>query len=484
MKVFSTVDDIDIDWVREWERIQYGYKGEFSPNIIIDFVGKINDTLSRDLIMKSRINLISNNSKSILLIVLLFLGIFMPCLIRVRMQYILIGIGIIYVIWMVVNLRVIKLNTTVIKMLSSFVPFYLYYTILVLGKTLSSTSNASMYTIEYTQALSIAVYVITIGIALTLYKQKNDIDSNRFYILIIAVGVLQMFFVIMSFMSPSIKATFNNLTAKNSFNENISEWMGRQWYMGWRAYGLAENVFDGFGFVISIIISVVFVYGLSQQKKMITILAWAMLIMPLLNARTGLVLCFISFVHIMFRYLNFKRAIGYAFLIIMLLVLFPVLLRFLPEGLQLALSKGVTEIGGLLDGEKIGVFSEILGADLVYPEDILFGSGASPERLTGLIGIDSGYIQGLWRFGLIGSILLWGGFASCFYRAYKITLKKEDRVVIVSIFGIMIVYYFKLYFFSGYANNFVIFFFLFVIALGGETHSNNHLIRNRNVVNL
>lgn len=434
--------------------------------------------------MKSESRPMANNSQGILLTILLFLGIFMPCLIRVRMQYILIGLGMIYVIWMAVNLRAIKLNTTVIKMLSSFVPFYLYYTILVFGKTLSNTSNASMYTIEYTQALSIALYVITIGIAVALYKQKNGINSNRFYTLIIAVGVLQLFCVIISFVSPSIKAMFNNLTARNSFNENISVWMGRQWYMGWRAYGLAENVFDGFGFVISIIISVVFVYGLSQQKKIVTILAWAMLIMPLLNARTGLVLCFISFVYIMFKYLNFKRAIGYAFLIIALLLLFPILLKFLPEGLQLALSKGMTEIGGLLGGEKVGVFSEILGADLIYPDDILFGSGASPERLTGMVGIDSGYIQGLWRFGLIGSILLWGGFSSCFYQAYKITRKKEDRVVIVSIFIIMIAYYFKLYFFNGYANNFLLFFFLFVIALGGETNGNNDLIRNGNVVSI
>lgn len=434
--------------------------------------------------MKSRIKSISNNSQGILLTVFLFLGIFMPCLIRVRMQYILIGMGVIYVTWTAVNLRVIRINTTVIKMLGSFVPFYLYYTILVFGKTVSNATNATMYTIEYIQALSIAMYVITIGIAMALFKQKNDIDSNRFYTLIIAVGVLQLFFVIISFISPSIKATFNNLTAKNSFNENISAFMGRQWYMGWRAYGLAENVFDGFGFVISIIISVVFVYGLSKQKKVIVILAWAMLIMPLLNARTGLVLCFISFVYIMFRYLNFKRAIGYTLLITTLLLMFPVLLKFLPEGLQLALSKGMTEIGGLLGGEKVGVFSEILGADLVYPADILLGSGASPERLMGMVGIDSGYIQGLWRFGLIGSVLLWSGFASCFYQAYKITQKKEDRVVLVSIFIIMIVYYFKLYFFNGYANNFILFSFLFVIALGGETDGKYHMIRNGNKVSV
>lgn len=41
MKVFSTVDEIDIEWLRKRENIDYGYNGEFSPIKIIDFIGKL-----------------------------------------------------------------------------------------------------------------------------------------------------------------------------------------------------------------------------------------------------------------------------------------------------------------------------------------------------------------------------------------------------------------------------------------------------------
>lgn len=44
MKIFETVDDFDVEWARERENIEYGYKGEFSPIKIIDFIRKLSDT--------------------------------------------------------------------------------------------------------------------------------------------------------------------------------------------------------------------------------------------------------------------------------------------------------------------------------------------------------------------------------------------------------------------------------------------------------
>lgn len=40
IKVFETVDDIDFSWIKEKEDINYNYKGDFSPNRIIDTVCK------------------------------------------------------------------------------------------------------------------------------------------------------------------------------------------------------------------------------------------------------------------------------------------------------------------------------------------------------------------------------------------------------------------------------------------------------------
>lgn len=38
MKVFSNADDIDIGWVKKIDHIEYGYKGEFSPMGLVDFI--------------------------------------------------------------------------------------------------------------------------------------------------------------------------------------------------------------------------------------------------------------------------------------------------------------------------------------------------------------------------------------------------------------------------------------------------------------
>ena len=38
MKIFNTIDDIDIDWLKHKEPIDYNYKGEFSPIHLIDFI--------------------------------------------------------------------------------------------------------------------------------------------------------------------------------------------------------------------------------------------------------------------------------------------------------------------------------------------------------------------------------------------------------------------------------------------------------------
>ena len=38
MKYFDKVEDIDPNWVKEKINIDYGYKGEFSPIYLIDFI--------------------------------------------------------------------------------------------------------------------------------------------------------------------------------------------------------------------------------------------------------------------------------------------------------------------------------------------------------------------------------------------------------------------------------------------------------------
>ena len=36
MKVFDKFDDIDFEWVKKQENVDYGYNGEFSPKYFIE----------------------------------------------------------------------------------------------------------------------------------------------------------------------------------------------------------------------------------------------------------------------------------------------------------------------------------------------------------------------------------------------------------------------------------------------------------------
>jgi hypothetical protein len=38
MRVFESIEDIDVDWVKASEKIDYKYKGEFSPLGIIEYI--------------------------------------------------------------------------------------------------------------------------------------------------------------------------------------------------------------------------------------------------------------------------------------------------------------------------------------------------------------------------------------------------------------------------------------------------------------
>ena len=47
MRYFDSIEDIDIDWVRKEETIDYGYHGEYSPIYLIDYIDELNNQTGR-----------------------------------------------------------------------------------------------------------------------------------------------------------------------------------------------------------------------------------------------------------------------------------------------------------------------------------------------------------------------------------------------------------------------------------------------------
>lgn len=404
------------------------------------------------------------------LLLTVFIGIFMPCLVHVRMQYLVIVMLIVFTAWRALKCRDLRFERCMAKTLVAFLPFLAYYSVLVMYRTLMEQGDTSSYLIEYRQILSICVYVFSLACATSTYIQTYG-KAGKEYIIgaIILVGEIQLLCVVAAYLSPTVKIAFNNLTIENSYSDTIVAVMQTPWRMSYRAYGLAENLFDQFGFVTSIIITITFAYGVSCRNKGLIVLSCMMLIMPFLNARTGILLAIMGMAIVAIRFGNFRNIVKYQLGVLILIVCVIMVFDSLPDGLKLALVKGADEFSGLLRGERVGVFSEIFDVDLVFPRNVLLGQGMSPERYDGYAGIDSGYVQCIWRYGVIGTVLLFGGFIYCFFLAFKKKREKVSRTIVLFLSLSLPVYCLKIFPFVSYSNMFILFLLVFTVVLGNET---------------
>ena len=41
MKIFDNVEEIDWNWVKQKEKIDYGYQGEFSPLRLLEYLNRV-----------------------------------------------------------------------------------------------------------------------------------------------------------------------------------------------------------------------------------------------------------------------------------------------------------------------------------------------------------------------------------------------------------------------------------------------------------
>ena len=398
------------------------------------------------------------NISKLIVVLIMFLGVFMPCLIRVRMQYVVISLELITILFMLIFDRKLTFNRNTIKVFGAFIPFLLYYSISIILNGLTSTNSLRAYLDEYTQIIFVFLYAFVSIIFIQKWIQTSNEGFDGFSNLMTVVATIQLICVMLAFMFPQVKTFFNNLTIQNSLSEVIVNVTNNKWRMSYRAYGLAENLYDRFGYAISILISLSFLKGISTNNRKKIALSLAMLMMPLLNARTGLLLSGVGIVIIMFNYFKPKRVFSYLAIVIALIVSFALVFNHLPTRLQLALTNGVDATRGLLGGNgKTDVYLEIFENDIVIPQNILFGAGLSPERKMGYSGIDSGYIQCLWRYGIIGTLLLLGGYAYSFILAVRYRNTKERKVLIIVILTIFFTYLFKLFSLVNYGNVFLLF---------------------------
>lgn len=394
-----------------------------------------------------------------LLSFLFFLYIFQPTLLKINIAYVL---DMVFLIIIILNNRMnpkIKINSSIKKALMGFLPFLVYfivYIIIMLIKSDGYIENDIYYENIKNVTLTAIHLVISVSFMLSIRKKNRYTTTDIIDIYIIS-SFWQLICVVLSYLSPNVRTFFNNFIINNSKIDSIVKSLlgaGSR-----RAYGFSGNLFDQFGFVCSLLVVLILIEGIERKKILLTILSFLMLIPSLLNTRTGMFLSLIGMIAVFMKYL--VRMTSETFLkgLVITIVVITTgyyVINKMPDVTYDWVYAGIEEIKSLLfKNEKIGTFYT-LTKNINLPNNIMFGAGGEPRDYS-VIGTDIGYVKSIWRYGVIGTILLLVGYISLFYKPYKSLNKRKNRCIAICFLLLFLLYMIKLFpcFYPG--SNFVLF---------------------------
>lgn len=337
----------------------------------------------------------------------------------------------------VVN-RIFKLNINLRKYVVIQSVFIFYYICVMLINILSFNVNktTSIQIFANNVVWLISMNIVSIGIMTYAAMKKFSVeDLLRRYI---GAGVLQSVIAVICILSPSMKALFNTITARNSSSERITEIM--KVTSLFRNYGFASTLFDIFGFAMCSIAACVLLREEKRSNNIINLGVFFFIsFAAIINARTSIVLSAITVTLYLFKNIGKNRILyqsfKYKMLFLMALVIagtFGVVVLLSGGTTSQWIVSGINEIGAFFKGEKTGYFYA-LSQFLFLPKNLLgtlFGFSLPPEEIIG-INSDVGYIRNIWSFGLIGSIIIYGYYLAIFRDSYVIGLKRYKTLTIV-----------------------------------------------------
>jgi hypothetical protein len=189
-----------------------------------------------------------------------------------------------------------------------------------------------------------------------------------------------------------------------------------------------------------------------------------MIIMPILNSRTGVLFALTAYgAGAVFSSKKSKsiriilRGVIVVSIILLIIMLIPT--SMIPIETLKWVKNGAVEIARLVLNKKAtGTFANI-AREIKWPSNLAFGEGVAPEYI-GKGNIDMGYCQCVWRYGIIGTVLLVLAFASVFVYCYLGIEEKTMRIYVLCIAIFFYVYMYKLYSLNNMGANFIMFYSL------------------------
>lgn len=282
-----------------------------------------------------------------------------------------------------------------------------------------------------------------------LYCNKNQIPLKKIIEYIIISGLIQSGISILSFLVPSVKSFLLEIM----YNNTGEKLYVNSYHTIRRFYGFANNMLDSFGYGTGLLALIPLFYSFKNGKKWLISVPF-LLIVPCLNSRTGLVIFFIGF-FVWFIFLiknnylkNYKKNLILFFVTI--LVLLFIIYQIKPIVLQWI----IDDFSSFFTDKK-GTADTLLSQHFwKLPNffNCIFGTGYNVAAFGGMrnvLGFDSdvGYINEIWKTGIIGLIIIMYFFINL-VKILMNDLEKENKFLIISIFITTLVANIKFYVFS------------------------------------
>lgn len=306
------------------------------------------------------------------------------------------------------------------SIISAFIVFFLYDIIQTILHGFSG--NPLIYTNFGADILS-DISIFAVGLGFAIYAIKHKWDLVYFMKVYVIVGLYQAFVGLMCLALPSVKTALNNLVIANSHSEKIRN--SAELASEFRNFGFASSTYDNFGFALTVLALMAFALGLKGGRKYY-LFSFLIAAVAVMNGRSsfvfyvgGMVVLLLSSQGKVTKEWIMKRVAFFVLAVIGIAALFSWILNNDSQQ-ALWMATAITAAQSLSEGEQVGFFDAFFNEFLVFPPDWIsniFGVGLNPADAIDH-NSDTGYIQYLWKYGIVGSLFL--------YRKFYVLLKNAS----------------------------------------------------------
>jgi len=298
-----------------------------------------------------------------------------------------------------------------------------------------STLSAKNFGITYHYASTI-LELLPCAIFSSFVLLEHRTDLNKFYDIILIVGMLQVVCVILTIIFPELREQII-LSAKSELLQNTVES-----YQFSRIYGLARGYTFAMPLFQGLCVIIAFVLGAYKSSKYYLLIPFFMVSIAV-NARIAMI-CLLIVPCVVFFFRFRKQPIKQTASILLVfasLVIMVKFIQYMAEGSSsydtwFWLDQGLKELTNLKEGEKTGNLAYLADTMWFMPKgiyELTFGTG---ENVFGRVYMSSdiGYVINLYYGGFVLSFLLYFSYLFLLIKFYKNNMIEKNISVSIIIY--------------------------------------------------